>query len=186
MSDRIYSYSNQVFSYAVVNYLKNDSNYWDRDYYSESYTTAMKWIKCNKNNLEDYYIAEFRVFKTPSDGKLYFDKIRVIDKNTIDLLMASDSTIIAKVRVAGTEDDRRRRLTDRQIAEIKAYYKHRIFSISELCEIYDVSYTTIKYHVDEEFKKTLNKRRKYYAHSPKNLVSQANYKRSLILRNANC
>ena len=175
--------SDRVFSYAVVSYRSKDSNSWKHSYHLDNYINALAWIKCNKNNIIDYYISEFDVFKVSSIGELRFNKIREIDRNTINLLMAPDSTIVAKIRVAGTEYDRRRRLTDRQIAEIKAYYNHGIFSISELCDIYGVSYGTIKYHVDEDFKKSRNKLRKYYINnSQRDLAGQANYKRALILK----
>lgn len=64
------------------------------------------------------------------------------------------------IKVAGTDHDRRRKLKTRQIIDIKNEYE-RGSSIHTLAKKYNVSYTTILYHVDDEFKMVQNQRRKY-------------------------
>ena len=95
-----------------------------------------------------------------------------------------DYEIDKLVRLEGTNYDRRRKLSVQDVTKIRnAYYTGRL-SISQLATIYNVTYLTIKYHVDSQFKKDINERRNCYAPSDADPVAQrANriqYKKSIL------
>lgn len=86
------------------------------------------------------------------------------------------------VKIAGTDHDRRRKLTDRQIDNIRKEHSKGV-SICSLAKKYNVGPTTIHYHVDEEFKEFHNARRKYSVPSVGNketVASRIAYKRKLL------
>lgn len=101
-----------------------------------------------------------------------------------EICKRSDSVINKKIRVVGTDYDRRRKLTNRQISNIKKYYA-RGLSLSEIARKFDVSPSTIRYHVNEAFKNYVNQKRKEYIYAEefdhvsyfKNLAA---YKRKLV------
>lgn len=65
------------------------------------------------------------------------------------------------VKIHGTDYDRRRKLSVKDVAAIKREYK-RGKSISYLANKYHVSYPAIKYHVAENYKETHNNYRKNF------------------------
>ena len=96
----------------------------------------------------------------------------------------TDFEVDRTIKLEGTNYDRRRKLTVQDVAKIKRAYC-RGASIFSLAKSYNVSYIAIKYHVNEEFKKSLNKRRNDYAHSYQDQIAARNdrvaYKRSIVL-----
>ena len=86
------------------------------------------------------------------------------------------------VKIAGTDYDRRRKLTNSQISCIKKDYAKGI-SICELATKYRVAPNTIHYHVDEEFKEFHNQRRKYSTRtftSKSTIASRIAFKKKLL------
>ena len=98
------------------------------------------------------------------------------------VLNLTDAQIMKGVKIAGTKFDRRRKLTDKQLTAIQKAYENGT-SISVLAEKYGVNYTTIRYHVDPEYREdhlyytSLNT---YERDSAADKASQVNYKRSLL------
>lgn len=106
--------------------------------------------------------------------------------NKLELLKLSASEINKKILVVGTNYDRRRKLTNKDINGIRKMYKKRR-AISDIALRYGVSCTTIKYHLFENYKTELNLRRKDYInntiYSFDCQEELAEYKRNLILDN---
>lgn len=93
-----------------------------------------------------------------------------------------DYIIDKLIKVAGTNHDRRRKLTDSQIRNIQKEYSCGK-SICELAKKYDVAPNTIHYHVDEEFKTFHNERRKYSvssSYNKKTVASRIAHKKYLL------
>ena len=93
-------------------------------------------------------------------------------------------TIDTLIRIAGTDYDRKRKLTNKDIEDIRcSYNKGR--TIGELAREYGVAYNTIHYHVDDEYKEFHNQRRltstrsKYNRDAAKSRIA---YKKSLLAR----
>lgn len=68
------------------------------------------------------------------------------------------------IKLEGTPLDRRRKLSDENIKTIKRLYDRGDCSIPELAEKFDVSYSTIKHHVDSQAKELDNERHKTAYH----------------------
>ena len=87
------------------------------------------------------------------------------------------------VKLVGTDYDRRRKLSCSDVTRIKRLYKSG-HSISDLMEEYNVSYATIRCHVDPEYKSYHNMRRNDYAPSAQDYVAQrvsrVAHKRSIL------
>lgn len=101
-------------------------------------------------------------------------------------LMLSDSALNSVIGIEGTNYDRRRKLTNKQIASIKRSAE-KGKDIKFLSEKYGVSQNTIRYHVDPKFKAYMNAKRAEYG-SYTNASSSykkelAEYKRFLIHNN---
>ena len=107
-----------------------------------------------------------------------------------EMLMAMDDVTLNKtIKIAKTEHDRRRVLTDKQVSRAK-----HLVSIGVTCreagKIFEVDPRTIRAYVDESYRMHINRQtkewlrqnRQYCAYSsPKDYYSKlANYKRSLI------
>ena len=86
-------------------------------------------------------------------------------------------------KIQGTDYDRRRKLTSSDISTINRRHA-RGESIPELAEFFGVSYNTIKYHLDNNFKEKEKKRRSFYPASYFNnaeqFESRVAYKREII------
>ena len=97
----------------------------------------------------------------------------------------TDFEVDRYIKLEGTNYDRRRKLTTQDVSKIKRDYEKGT-SISKLATTYGVSYITIKYHVDPDFKQELNERRNGYAHSDYDWIAAREdriaYKRSIVSR----
>lgn len=106
--------------------------------------------------------------------------------NKEKLFNLADTTLDNKVHIAGTNWDRRRKLTNKDIYEIKRMYK-RGKAISVIASKYNVTSGTIKYHLFEDYKREVNQKRKEYIvnnnATPESRSERARYKRYLIDNN---
>ena len=106
------------------------------------------------------------------------------------LLQLDDKSLDKAVKISGTQYDRRRRLTDKQIARIHKLFTSRNKSIEYLANKFKVDSRTIRYHLDSDYRKS----RISQAKSRKSIIitseeallrltERANYKRTLIRKN---
>ena len=101
-----------------------------------------------------------------------------------ELLKLSNSELNKKVHVAGTNYDRRRKLTNKDIYEIKRMYK-RNNSVSKIANKYGIAYSTVMYHLSEDYKAYKNKDRLNYVNNSNSgsYKELASYKRKLLNEN---
>ena len=101
-----------------------------------------------------------------------------------ELLELTDSEFNKKVKVAGTNWDRRRKLTNKDIYEIKRMYS-RIKSVSDIAERFNVCNSTVKYHLFEDYKAYKNRDRLNYVNNSNSgsYKELASYKRKLLNEN---
>ena len=83
----------------------------------------------------------------------------------------TDFQIDRIVKLEGTDFDRRRKLTSKDVDHIKREYK-KGKSITQLAEMYNVHYNTIHYHVDKVFRENCKKVRKNFAPSVVDATAQ--------------
>ena len=76
----------------------------------------------------------------------------------------TDANIDRIVRLENTNYDRRRKLKIEDVRRIRALHTQG-YSIPKLAKMYNVTYPTIKYHLDSNFKAEAIKNRKFYAFS---------------------
>lgn len=104
----------------------------------------------------------------------------------VDVLNLKDSEFNKIVKIAGTDFDRRRKLDNKTIKEIQKLHKRKKFSISKLSKLFNVSCSTIKYHIDEVYKSRVNYLRTFYINNKvdntyiKDLIL---YKKGLVATN---
>ena len=95
----------------------------------------------------------------------------------------TDFEVDRNIKLEGTNYDRRRKLTVQDVAKIRRDYCKGV-SICALAKAHNVSYITIKYHVDDEFRERFNKERNQYAHSYQDQyaarIERVAYKRSIV------
>lgn len=95
----------------------------------------------------------------------------------------TDYIIDRIVRLEGTDYDRRRKLSTQDVVKIRKAYVAG-YSITKLASMFGVSYLTIKYHIDEDFKTDIKKRRACYAPSAYDATAQRRdriaYKKSIL------
>ena len=105
--------------------------------------------------------------------------------NKKELLNKSDAQINRIIKIQGTNFDRRRKLTLNEVAKIRDYYFNKNISIAELAKKYKVSYHTIKYNVDDDYRYKSNFRRNFYNVNSniENLNERITYKKELIKKN---
>lgn len=88
------------------------------------------------------------------------------------------------VGIAGTDYDRRRKLTKAMVNNIRRSFNAGKKSIPELADKYGVSQEAIRYWVDEDYKEYKNSRRKLYKNSstntPEKKKERGHYKRMLV------
>lgn len=102
----------------------------------------------------------------------------------MERISQSDTAINANVKIAGTNWDRRRKLTNKQIGQIKKAAQRPGFDIKAVAKKYGVAPLTIRYHIDEQYKREINTRRADYpnytsaTYEPSELAA---YKRELIM-----
>ena len=98
----------------------------------------------------------------------------------------TDFEIDKMIKIAGTDYDRRRKLSTKDIAHIRRAYKNGT-SINDLALYYDVAYGTIRYHVDSLYRDIHNKVRNLNAKSIVDATAQRRsrvaYKRSILANN---
>lgn len=100
-----------------------------------------------------------------------------------EVLNLKDSEIDNLIKIQGTDFDRRRKLSNKDIATIrKLYIKGN--SISYLASKYGVTYPTIVYHISDENKFRMNMQRSQYPNSSNDTIEtrneRVNYKRKLV------
>ena len=87
------------------------------------------------------------------------------------------------VKLEGTDYDRRRKLSTNDVARIQRAYKNGK-SMFDLAVAYGVSYGTIHYHVDKDYRENHNKKRKLYAPSffdaTAQRISRVAHKRAIL------
>lgn len=97
----------------------------------------------------------------------------------------SNSALNENVKIQGTDYDRRRKLSNKDIYNIKRSAKSKSFDANVVAERYGVAASTIKYHVDEAYKAEANKKRVENGFNSNRddsvyRMDLANYKRSLL------
>lgn len=96
------------------------------------------------------------------------------------LLLLSDSQLNHTVRIQGTKFDRKRKVSDKTDARMKELYNSGM-PVMDIAKLFDLSYNTVKYHVDEEYNKYCRSRKN--AHTGKTHISvqdRIEYKRKLV------
>ena len=95
----------------------------------------------------------------------------------------TDFMVDKVVKLEGTDYDRRRKLTNKDIAAIKRAHK-KGYSIPALAKKYGVSYVTIRYHLDSNFKQHIIEERVkhgfYCCDAAKQRASRIAYKRAIL------
>jgi len=107
-----------------------------------------------------------------------------------ELINSSDYVVDKAVKIAGTNYDRRRKVTKSMKRRMNQMYEagKSIYSISEH---FNVSYDSVKRAVNSMFneaekarKREVNKKHGPYTdYDPSNLSNRANYKRQLLMEN---
>lgn len=99
-------------------------------------------------------------------------------------LNLSDSKLNRTFKVAGTDNDRRRKLTNREIYSMNRSYQSPNIDVYYLAEKFNVAPSTIRYHVDPAYRQRENEKRVergFNTGSRKGYSANlAEYKRSLI------
>lgn len=106
-----------------------------------------------------------------------------------EIINSTDTVVDSKVRIAGTNWDRRRVVTkDMKRRMIQMYKSGK--RISHIAEHFDVSFDSVKRAVDESYnesekarKREVNKNNKYYRYNPFSMKDRAEYKRKLLTEN---
>lgn len=95
----------------------------------------------------------------------------------------TDMEVDQLVKIQGTQYDRKRKLTDKDIKIIKKLISHGD-SIDYIAAIFGVTEHTIKYNIDSEYRQhSINIRSgKHYGETTKDIIDRASYKRHLILK----
>lgn len=101
-----------------------------------------------------------------------------------EIMKLSDYKIDKLIKITGTKFDRRNKLSETQINNIKNEFAKGV-KMAHLADKYNVSQYLIKYHLDPDFKTKVNIDRvnkytfKHYS-SREQLHDRAEYKRSLV------
>lgn len=107
-----------------------------------------------------------------------------------ELINSSDYTVDKAVKIAGTNYDRRRRVTKSMKRRMIQMYEAGK-SINLISNYFDVSYDAVKRAVNSMYNETekarkreVNKKHNYYeGYDPSRLSDRANYKRQLLIEN---
>ena len=96
-------------------------------------------------------------------------------------IIIDDDTLDKVVIIKGTKYDRKRKRSDQAIKKMKKLYKNG-FTYSDLAYIYSVSPSTVRYHLDDAFRKEYNATRsnKVYGTIKKSKQNRVDYKRYLV------
>lgn len=97
------------------------------------------------------------------------------------LLALNDVALNKAVKIKGTDFDRRRKLSVKDVEKIKRKYNKGVTQ-KDLADEFGVSIPTIRYHVNSRFKFDINYMRSFYRTVPSKITPKdlANYKRNLI------
>lgn len=98
----------------------------------------------------------------------------------VELLTMTDGVLDKKVKIQGTEYDRKRKISKATVTKMKRMAKKK--SISEIAREFGISYTGVRYNIDPEFKAWHNANRDG-KHTGKDHVTKTNrvaYKRGLV------
>lgn len=105
------------------------------------------------------------------------------------LLALEDAELDKVVHIKDTQFNRRRKLSDKQIAKARKMYDKKKMSFEEIAEFFNVHWKTIRYHLDEEYRKYRISHANYpktntaYFRDYSALMSErAAYKRDLVRR----
>ena len=95
----------------------------------------------------------------------------------------NDFEVDQLVKIQGTQFDRKRKLTDKDIKSIKKLLSKGI-GIEHIAEMFDVTVHTIKYNTDPDYRlHSINIRSgKHYGQTVMDTLNRAAYKRSLVLK----
>lgn len=96
------------------------------------------------------------------------------------LLQLNNSELNSIVKIEGTKYDRRRKLSDSQIKELKKLFNKGEL-VCNLAKIYNITERTVLYHCVKGQKEFVNSYRAMYKqYSKSNVNERAEYKRLLI------
>lgn len=70
------------------------------------------------------------------------------------ILQMTDKELDKMVKISGTQYDRKRKLTDRQVASAKRMFTKNGKSLHYIADKFGVDYRTIRYHLDETYRKS--------------------------------
>ena len=100
------------------------------------------------------------------------------------VLKLDDITLNRVVRIQGTQYDRKRVLTDKDIKKMNKLFNKKGLSVKEIAEIFDVSVCCVKYNVMPEWKAEFNAKRdgKHTGVDVVTVEDRAAYKRYLVKR----
>lgn len=95
----------------------------------------------------------------------------------------NDIEVDKLVKIQGTQFDRKRKLSDKDIKHIKKLLINNI-DIEDIANIFGVTVHTIKYNTDPNYRAhSINIRSgKHYGETVMDMVNRATYKRSLVLK----
>ena len=99
----------------------------------------------------------------------------------LQLLTLTDEALDKKVKIQGTQYDRKRKVTDKTISKMKSLASSGK-SISEIASKLGLNYMTVKYNVDPAFKAIYNATRNG-AHTGKDKITmkdRISYKRQFV------
>ena len=99
-----------------------------------------------------------------------------------EVLKLDDSKIDKLIKLQGTEFDRRRKLSNKDILNIRKLFG-RGTSISAIAEKYKVAYTTVMYHLSDMNKYSMNALRTKYGYNAQTAdkkQERIDYKRKLV------
>ena len=99
----------------------------------------------------------------------------------IELLTLTDEALDKKVKIQGTQYDRKRKVTDKTIAKMKSLSSSGK-SVSEIAKKLGLNYITVKYNVDPMFKAIFNATRsgKHTGKDHITVKDRVAYKRGLV------
>lgn len=69
------------------------------------------------------------------------------------ILNLDDLLLDKKVKIQGTQYDRKRRLNDKDLKKIQKLLTKRGFTLDEVAALYNVDKRTIRYHLDEDYRR---------------------------------
>lgn len=98
----------------------------------------------------------------------------------VELLTMNDNLLDKKVKIQGTEYDRKRKISKATVSKMKKMAKKK--SISEIAKELGISYIGVRYNIDPEFKARHNATRDG-KHTGKDHITKYNrvaYKRQLV------